>query len=462
MACWTCSSLDFGVASADGSRCWGNTPGEINGEPGATREKSNCLHPLALLWIVNFEYPTRLHNGATLRHVNYSRELVQRGHRVFLAVRFEPQYQEQSRRWFTGLREQGIITDFFELSYAPAPRQRRLAALSPFPWVENFVLKRFQTAAARSVEDLIATLSVDVVLLSDRQFAFLTTRLPAAKPLVIDFCDCESLHWARELRHRVRSRQFWATPFALRRFMSVLGEDRYYARQGRPVVVVSPVDQRTLKQIGGRSAQIFTVLNGVTLPHRQTDAEKIRNRLIFSGNMDFSPNYTAALWFLDQVFPLVLEQVPEAQFVIAGANPPRFLQERASKNVVVTGHVEDLNREIARSALYVAPMISGGGFKNKVVEAAVNRTYIVATNLAVEFLEPSVRGLIAIADTAPAMAASIVTLLRDPTSCANRISALYEHVSRSFAWSQRAEELLEIARTAITQVRGTSEHRNRS
>jgi glycosyltransferase involved in cell wall biosynthesis len=423
-------------------------------ECSGTPRKSNVLESINFFWIVNFEYPTRLHNGSTLRHVNYSRELVQRGHRVFLGVRFEPQYEEQSRQWFAGLREKGIITDFFELSYAPAQRQLSWAALSLLPSVGNFVLKRFQASTTRSVEELIATLGVDVVLLSDRRLVFLATRLPAAKPLVIDFCDCESLHWARELRQQVRSRQFRATPFALRRFISVLGEDRYYARQGRPLVVVSPVDERALKQIGGRSAQIYTLLNGVTMPSRQTDTEKIKNRLVFSGNMDFSPNYTAALWFLDHVFPLVLEQVPDAQFVIAGANPPPFLRERASSSVVVTGHVEDLNREIARSALYVAPMISGGGFKNKIVEAAVNRTYIVATNLALEFLEPSVRELIAVADTAPEMAGAIVTLLRDPAGCASRSLALYEHVSQSFAWSRRAEELVEIARTCITQVRG--------
>src|SRR5215472_18860564 len=68
-------------------------------ECSTTGGEATCLESLTFLWIVNFEYPTRLHSGSTLRHVNYSRELIRLGHRVFLAVRFEPQYEKESREW---------------------------------------------------------------------------------------------------------------------------------------------------------------------------------------------------------------------------------------------------------------------------------------------------------------------------------------------------------------------------
>jgi glycosyltransferase involved in cell wall biosynthesis len=213
-------------------------------------------------------------------------------------------------------------------------------------------------------------------------------------------------------------------------------------------VVVSPVDQRALARISGGSSHVVTLLNGVSLPPPRSDNRKIKNRLIFSGNMDFPPNYNAALWFLDHVFPRILERVPDAQFVIAGANPPPYLRECASRNVAVTGYVEDLNAEIARSSLYVVPMVSGGGFKNKVVEAIVNHTYVVATPIAVEFLDPGTRGLIAVAESPEQMADVIVQLLLDPQVSASRLSALYNHIVENFPWSKRAEELLAIVRAS--------------
>jgi glycosyltransferase involved in cell wall biosynthesis len=95
-------------------------------------------------------------------------------------------------------------------------------------------------------------------------------------------------------------------------------------------------------------------------------------------------------------------------------------------------------------------MVSGGGFKNKVVEAIVNRTYVVATPMAVEFLDPDTRRLIAVAGSPQEMAEMIVQLLRNPATCTSRLSALYDRIAREFTWSKRAVELLAITR-ATTQ-----------
>jgi len=110
-------------------------------------------------------------------------------------------------------------------------------------------------------------------------------------------------------------------------------------------------------------------------------------RLIFSGNMNFPPNYQAAIWFIDNVFPLVRKAHPEAHLVVAGANPVPELLQPAGDYIRVTGYVAGMNDEIAASSLYVAPLITGGGFKNKVIEALGNRTYVAATPMALEFLD---------------------------------------------------------------------------
>jgi glycosyltransferase involved in cell wall biosynthesis len=414
-------------------------------------ETESSLQRMTFLWVVNFVYPARLHHGSTLRHVNYARELQALGHKVYFGVQFEPEYLEESRQWFAGLREQGVISDFFELCYNPSTWHRRLATLMFHPYLANRILGKFQSDTTREVRALIAKLEISAVILSDRQFWFLADTLMSLKPLVVDVCDCASLYMAREIRQHVKARRFAQVRQMFKHFLYTVSEDRYYARRGDAAVVVSPVDQRALARLSGGSSHVVTLLNGVSIPPTRPDLAKIKNRLIFSGNMDFPPNYSGALWFLDYVFPRVLEQVPDAQFVLAGANPPLMLRDRASRNVAVTGYVDDLNAEIARSALYVAPMVTGGGFKNKVVEAIVNRTYVVATPLAVEFLDPDTRSLIAVAEGPEQMAELIVQLLRDPSACSLRLSALYDHVTQTFTWAQRAGELLEIIRTRTAQ-----------
>lgn len=60
--------------------------------------------------------------------------------------------------------------------------------------------------------------------------------------------------------------------------------------------------------------------------------------------MSFPPNHDAALWFLDEIFPLVLKARPETKFVIAGAEPPSDLLARSSARVFVYCH--SVHREI--------------------------------------------------------------------------------------------------------------------
>jgi len=413
------------------------------------------VRPLSILWVVDFDYSTRLHHGNVIRFVNYSRELLIRGHRVYVVTDFDAAYRDQSQMWFSSLKDKGIISGFFELSYSPVRWRSWLAARAMYPGIVNWILRAPRCKLTVFLERLIANLGVDIVLISSRRMLFLTATLSSSQPRLVDFCDCVSLYLAREIRHLVRNKYYWRSFCTFPYFLNVLNEDRYYARRSAANIVVSPADNRALARVAGSNAKIYTLLNGVDVPPECCGADKIRNRLIFSGNMDFPPNYTGALWFLDHVFPLVVQHVPDVHLVLAGANPPDFIRGRASDRVAVTGYVQDLNREIARSALYVAPMQTGSGFKNKVVEAIVNHTYVVATSMAVEFLDPSTRSLIAVADSPQGMADTIVTLLRDPDTCRDLLSKLYSHISSTFTWSARADELLQIIEEtrneAITQ-----------
>ncbi len=402
------------------------------------------------MWIVDFDYPTRLHHGGVIRFINYSRELLKRGHRVYLATHFDPAYREASLIWFASLKDQGIITEFFELSYSPPRRKSWLAARVMHPGVGNWVLRKSQSTVIQFIKDLIKKLSIDVVIVSSRRLLFLVAALSSYRPCLIDFCDCASLYLAREMKHFLQTKNYKQALGTLPYFLYVLGEDRYYARKSKANLVVSPVDQRALCRVAGGSAKVYAILNGVTLPAGSDATEKIPNRLIFSGNMNFPPNCTAALWFLDNVFPLVLEQISDAHLVLAGANPPGVLNQRASHNIAITGYVEDLNQEIARSALYLAPLKTGSGFKNKVVEAAANHTYLVATSVAVEFLDEYTRKLIAVTDSPRDMADAIIRLLRDPAACASQLAKLYDHIRVNFTWSKRTDELLEIVDASLS------------
>jgi glycosyltransferase involved in cell wall biosynthesis len=171
---------------------------------------------------------------------------------------------------------------------------------------------------------------------------------------------------------------------------------------------------------------------------------KIKDRIIFTGNMDFPPNYRSAIWFIDRVFPLLRER-SSITLVIAGANPVEELIARSGDRIEVTGYVDDLRREIARSELYVAPLICGGGFKNKVVEAISSGTFVVATSMAVEFFDPKVREHLLVADTPQQMAGAILSYLKNPQVFLTKLPSLKSIIDNDFTWESKARELVGIA-----------------
>jgi glycosyltransferase involved in cell wall biosynthesis len=129
-------------------------------------------------------------------------------------------------------------------------------------------------------------------------------------------------------------------------------------------------------------------------------------------------------------------------FTVAGRNPLPALIGRAGPSVQILGDVPDISTEIAASALYVAPLVSGGGFKNKVIEAISCGTFVVSTTRGVEFLDNALRELLLVADAPGAFAGDVLRFLQDPEPFAARLRTLQARIASDYTWGHRAEQLI--------------------
>jgi glycosyltransferase involved in cell wall biosynthesis len=408
---------------------------------------------LNFLWVIDFEYDTRLHHGALLRYFNFAPELIAQGHSVTFAVNFLDRARGPSIQYFEKLKAEGVFSDFIETNLEAPMWRMRLAARLVHPALSNFVLRPVQSRFAAQIDAIARERNSDVILLSGNRLLFLPLRSESDCAFIYDPGDCVTLFARRRLRFLANNRDFAGWARTLKPALFAYARERYYARTAVMKIMLSPVDKEAMDAIGGKPETSTVVLNGVREGAPQGKYSKIPGRIIFTGNMNFPPNYEAALWFLDHVFPLVLGQRPDVCFVIAGANPIPALLERESKNVVVTGFVEDINREIARSEVFVAPLVSGGGFKNKVLEAIMNRTSVVASSIAVEFFPAAMRRLVTVADSPQDMTEAIMAVWKAPQKAAEQAETLHQFAAAQFSWASRASEVVEIARKAIAQSR---------
>lgn len=111
------------------------------------------------------------------------------------------------------------------------------------------------------------------------------------------------------------------------------------------------------------------------------------SRICFLGKMDYEPNVTAALYFVKNIFPKLKCKNKDVEFVIIGSNPTReVLKLQSIEGVEVTGFVDNPYDIIQSCALFVAPMMSGAGVQNKILEAMSMGKCVITTKIGAEGL----------------------------------------------------------------------------
>jgi polysaccharide biosynthesis protein PslH len=171
--------------------------------------------------------------------------------------------------------------------------------------------------------------------------------------------------------------------------------------------------------------------------------------IAFTGSMDWLANIDAVDWFLEQVWDLVVREVPGARFKVIGRNPPAFLAAKARAKGLpwdFTGFVDDVRPHVRGCSAYVIPLRVGGGTRLKAFEAMAMGCPVVSTSIGVEGLplEPGRHYLRA--DTAPSLAAALVRLLREADLRQRIAREARRHVEESFSYLRVARAFEEICR----------------
>lgn len=160
--------------------------------------------------------------------------------------------------------------------------------------------------------------------------------------------------------------------------------------------------------------KIYVVGNSVDIPDDSRISQHNNNdTIMFIGKMSYNPNIVAVTFFVTQVFPTLRLRFPRLKFVIVGANPDVRVQKLANnENVIVTGFVDSIEPYLQRAAIVVAPMLTGAGVQNKIIQAMSYACCILTTSIGAEGLN-IMNNEVAIVDDAKEMIERITFLLRN-------------------------------------------------
>jgi glycosyltransferase involved in cell wall biosynthesis len=254
---------------------------------------------------------------------------------------------------------------------------------------------------------------------------------------VVDVIDCNPLEFWRGVlsNHglRQRYRALHELPIAARFARRAVGS---YAA----TVCVGEADARWLRIIGGRDT-VHVVPNGVEVP-RQATAEAPEPTLSFTGALDYQPNIEAAAYAVEAIWPRIRTAVPNARFVIAGRHPvPEVRALAGMANVEIAADVPNIADIIGQSWVSIAPMRSGVGIKNKVLEAWACARPVVMSKLATNglFVPPDHAPLVS--PQPDGMADAVIRLFGDPCERRRLGESARANVERHFTWAGAAARI---------------------
>lgn len=212
------------------------------------------------------------------------------------------------------------------------------------------------------------------------------------------------------------------------------------AKESEAVIVVSEFDKNEIGE-----AKIKVIPNGVDTKKFYTlnkSPETKAPTIIFTGNMKYAPNVEAVKWFVNTCFPSILSEIPEAKFRIVGVNPaPDVLALEKIEHVEVVGFVEDLALEINEAKVAVAPMQSGSGIQNKILEAMACKTPVVTTKKGCEGLMAKSGEAIVVANKANEFAKDVISLLTDTKLNEEIGEGGHQYVQEHHSWDNGAKEV---------------------
>lgn len=304
--------------------------------------------------------------------------------------------------------------------------------------VANF----YSPALQQALEKTIVDQQIEVIICSSSSMAEYVFRSPICQgatrhprpKIIMDFMDLDSDKWRQYAEQK-------SGPMKLiyQREAKLLSryENRVYERFDASFFI-SEEEVRLFLNGRTNNGKLSAIGNGIDTdffqptPVREINDDPI---LLFTGVMDYLPNVDAVEWFVNDIWPDIIQAYPKAQFYIAGMNPNDKVKKLTQQpGVIVTGKVDDIREYYAKADIFVAPLRLARGVQNKVLQAFACALPAVSTSIGNEGIGAKDGEQILIGDSASDFRKHVLNLIDNKNSMQDLSTKGRELVMREFSW----------------------------
>jgi len=238
--------------------------------------------------------------------------------------------------------------------------------------------------------------------------------LPAARII----CDTDSV-WSRFITRRIPYVPFWQKPYYMLHGRLIQHREFALSKVSDLITAVSDIDLDVYQSIASKGSKVMRFSNVVNAEMYEANASVAihanKSSIYLAGTFGhkYSPMDYGCRWFLENVMPMVENEVPNVHFYIAGNQSRERFGDYECKNVTVLGRLDDLTPYLRAMDVSIVPLFFESGTRYKILEAAVCGVPVVSTSLGAEGLNLSHDKHLLIADSAQDFSKSVIRMLNE-------------------------------------------------
>ena len=157
--------------------------------------------------------------------------------------------------------------------------------------------------------------------------------------------------------------------------------------------------------------------------------------LLFVGGFGHPPNKDGLEWFLQEIFPHVINKNPDVKLTVIGSKCPKEIFKLENDNIRILGQVSEevLDQEYKKARISIVPLRYGAGVKGKVIESMKYRVNVITTSIGSEGLPGDPSQYLNVFDEVDDFVSNLSLLLADDDLCKSKQKHINQILEEHFS-----------------------------
>ena len=154
------------------------------------------------------------------------------------------------------------------------------------------------------------------------------------------------------------------------------------------IACISVEDEKKYKSLDYKKP-IICIPFGLDINEYIPEDKKTQKKIKFFhlGAMDWKPNQEGISWLVENVWPKIKREIPNAELHLGGKNMPNWFLEEKFEGVINHKEVENAIEFMNSMDIMLVPLLSAGGIRVKIIEGMALSKPIISTSIGAEGIE---------------------------------------------------------------------------